>query len=70
MGKLKKRVKLKTHKGLSKVCTVRNSGSIKIGVAAANHNTAKRSAVSKRNKRKGNSMNNSDYKRVKTILGK
>lgn len=35
--------KQKTHKGLAKVCTVRNSGSIKIGVAGANHKTGKKS---------------------------
>lgn len=62
--------KLKTHKGLSKVCTVRNSGSVKIGVAGANHKTGKKQANIKRVKRKGNSIASSDLKRVKTILNK
>ncbi len=62
--------KQKTHKGLAKVCTVRNSGSIKIGVAGANHKTGKKSTQQMRKKRKGSSIANSDLKRVKTILSK
>lgn len=69
MTKLKKN-KLKTHKGISKVAKVRNSGTIKIGVSANNHNTGKQSAAKRRNKRKGNALSQSDYKRVKAILGK
>ncbi len=65
-----KKNKLKTHKGTSKVMKVRNSGTIKIGVSANNHNTGKQTSSKRRNKRKGNSLSNSDYKRVKTILGK
>lgn len=62
--------KLKTHKGLAKVCKVRKSGSIKMGVAGANHMSGKKPSSFSRAKRKGNSLNNSDYKRVKTILSK
>ena len=65
-----KKNKLKTHKGTSKVMKVRNSGTIKIGVSENNHNTGKQTYRKRRNKRKGNSLSNSDYKRVKTILGK
>ena len=46
--------KMKTHKGSSK---------------GINHNTGKNSAKRSRQKRKGNELNNSDYKRIKTLLG-
>ena len=62
--------KLKTHKGLAKVCKVRPGGTVKLGVAGTNHNTGKHTSANKRNKRKGNALSTSDYKRVKAILGK
>ena len=65
-----KKNKLKSHSGINKVMKVRKSGTIKIGVSANNHNTGKQSSSQRREKRKGNSLSNSDYKRVKSILGK
>ena len=62
--------KMKTHKATSKVCKLRPSGKIKIGVAKSNHNTGKQTAASKRTKRKGNTLSHSDYKRLKSVLGK
>lgn len=62
--------KMKTHKATSKVCKVRPGGSIKIGVAGANHMTGKKSSASKRNKRKGGTLSSSDYKRLKDVIGK
>ncbi len=60
--------KLKTHKGMSKVCKVRPGGSIKIGASGARHNTGKKSSASSRKKRKGSTLSNSDYKRIKTLI--
>ena len=44
--------KIKTHKGLSKVLNVRDSGSIKIGHPGTRHNTGKKNAASNRCGRK------------------
>ena len=61
--------KMKTHKASSKVFKKRQSGSIKITSQGINHNTGKNSAKRSRQKRKGNELNKSDYKRIKTLLG-
>ena len=68
MAKVKKN-KMKTHKGSSKVFKIRQSGSIKITSQGINHNTGKNSAKRSRQKRKGNELNKSDYKRIKTLIG-
>lgn len=62
--------KMKTHKGLSKVSKVRNSGSVKITNAGKNHKSGKKNATFNRTKRGGQAMSTGDIKRVKTILGK
>ena len=59
---------MKTHKGSAKVFKKRQSGSIKITSQGTNHNTGKNSAKRSRQKRKGNSLNNSDYKRIKDLI--
>lgn len=63
-----KKNKMKTHKGLSKVCKVRPGGSIKIGKPGTRHNTGKKNAASNRNGRTASSLSASDLKRVKDIL--
>ena len=63
-----KKNKLKSHSGIKKVMKVRKNGTIKRGVSANNHNTGKQTTSQRRTKRKGNSLSNSDYKRVKSIL--
>ena len=60
--------KQKTHKGTKKVLNVRNSGSIKIGKPGCRHNTGKKNSIVNRNSRKGSTLNNSDYKRIKSII--
>ncbi len=62
--------KLKTKKGLAKVCKVRPGGTIKIGKPGSRHNTGKKNTASNRSSRKGSLLSRSDYKRVKDILGK
>ena len=69
MKKMKtKKIKMKTHKGSAKVFKKRQSGSIKMTSQWINHNTGKNSSKRSRQKRKGNSLNNSDYKRIKDII--
>ena len=68
MAKVKKN-KMKTHKASSKVFKVRQSGSIKVTSQGINHNTGKNSAKRSRQKRKGNELHKSDYKRIKSLLG-
>lgn len=63
-----KKNKMKTHKGASKVFKKRQSGSIKMTSQGINHNTGKNSAKRSRQKRKGNSLHNSDYKRIKDLI--
>ena len=60
--------KMKTHKASSKVFKKRQSGSIKITSQGINHNTGKNSAKRSRQKRKGNELNKSDYKRIKDLI--
>lgn len=67
MNKVKKN-KMKTHKGASKVFKKRQSGSIKMTSQGINHNTGKNSAKRSRQKRKGSSLHNSDYKRIKDLI--
>lgn len=63
-----KKIKKKTHSASAKVFKKRNSGSIKISSQGTNHNTGKNSAKRSRQKRRGNSLSNSDYKRIKDII--
>ena len=60
--------KLKTHKGTKKVLNVRDGGSIKIGHPGTRHNTGKKNAASNRCGRAAAELNNSDYKRIKTLI--
>lgn len=60
--------KLKTHKGTKKVLNVRDGGSIKIGHPGTRHNTGKKNASSNREGRSASALNNSDYKRIKTLI--
>ncbi len=63
-----KKIKLKSHSGASKVFKKRQSGSIKITSQGTNHNTGKNSAKRSRQKRKGSTLHNSDYKRIKDVI--
>ena len=63
-----KKIKKKTHKGLKKVLNIRQSGSVSIKSQGTRHNTGKNSAKRSRQKRKSNSLNNSDLKRVKELI--
>ena len=60
--------KLKTHKGTKKVLNVRQSGSIKIGHPGTRHNTGKKNTDASRAGRCQSELNNSDYKRLKSII--
>ncbi len=60
--------KLKTHKGTKKVLNIRQSGSITTGHPGANHNTGKHPTSRNRKKRTGNTLSNSDLKRIKSII--
>lgn len=60
--------KMKTHKGTSKVCKVRPSGSIKIGHPGTRHNTGKKNAASNRNGRTASTLSKSDYRRIKDLI--
>ena len=69
MKKIKaKKNKMKTHKGSAKVFKKRQSGSVKMTRQGVNHNTGKNSAKRSRQKRKGSSLHNSDYKRIKDLI--
>lgn len=63
-----KKNKMKTHKGAAKVFKIRQSGSIKMTSQGINHNTGKNSAKRSRQKRKGNALHKSDYKRIKDLV--
>ena len=63
-----KKNKMKTHKGLKKVLNIRQSGSISVSSQGVRHNTGKNSTKRSRQKRKNNVLNNSDFKRVKSLV--
>ncbi len=63
-----KKNKMKTHKGLKKVLNIRQSGSVSIKSQGIRHNTGKNSAKRSRQKRKYNGIDNSDLKRVKSLV--
>ena len=63
-----KKNKMKTHKGLKKVLNIRQSGSISVSSQGVRHNTGKNSAKRSTQKRKNNVLNNSDFKRVKSLV--
>lgn len=60
--------KMKTHKGTKKVLNMRNSGTIGIGKPGARHNTGKKNSIINRSSRKGSTLSQSDYKRIKDII--
>ena len=60
--------KMKTHKGMKKVFKVRKSGSITMSHQGVLHNTAKRTSKTNRQKRNGQELNKSDYKRIKDLI--
>ena len=59
--------KIKTHKGTAKVLNKRKND-VKIGHPGTRHNTGKKNAASNRCGRSASSLNNSDYKRIKTLI--
>ena len=63
-----KKIKKKTHSGLKKALNIRQSGSISIKSQGTRHNTGKNSAKRSRQKRKNSGLNNSDLKRVKSLV--
>ncbi len=65
-----KKVKVKTHKGLSKVLKVRKGGSIKYQPANKLHQTAGRSNASRRRRHHESGLHQSDLNRVKTLINK
>lgn len=60
--------KQKTHKGIAKKVTVRNSGSTKIGHPGANHKTGKKPTSFNREHRKGSTLSSADMNRYKKAL--
>ena len=60
--------KMKTHKGTRKVLNVRDGGSITIGHPSTRHNTGKKNTAASRAGRSRAALNNSDYKRIKSII--
>ena len=60
--------KMKTHGGISKKITVRNSGSAKIGHVGANHNSGKKPTDFNRKARKGSTLSTADAKRYKGLV--
>ena len=67
MTKVKKN-KMKTHKGTKKVLNVRKSGTIAITHQGVLHNTGKRTSKTNRQKRNGQELHKSDYKRIKDLI--
>ncbi len=63
-----KKIKQKTHSGLKKALNIRQSGSISIKSQGTRHNTGKNSAKRSRQKRKNNSLNQADLKRIKDLI--
>ncbi len=63
-----KKIKKKTHSGLKKALNIRQSGTITVKSQGTRHNTGKNSAKRSRQKRKNNSLNHSDLKRVKDLI--
>ncbi len=60
--------KLKSHKGIKKVLKVRVGGTIKRKKTGTNHNTGKKGADSKRQKRKGGILSQADKRRIKSLI--
>ena len=63
-----KKIKKKTHSGLKKALNIRQSGSISVKSQGTLHNTGKNSAKRSRQKRSGNALNHSDFKRIKDLI--
>lgn len=59
--------KLKTHKGIAKVCKQRKND-FKIGTPGSRHNTGKKNATSNRKSRSGSQLSSSDYSRLKKLI--
>lgn len=60
--------KMKTHKGTKKVLKVRKGGSISIGRPGSRHNTGSKPSSANRKNRKGSTLSNADYSRLKNII--
>ena len=60
--------KKKRHKGTAKVLNVRPGGTISIGKPGSRHNTGKKNSAFNRRARKGSTLSDSDYKRIKDII--
>ncbi|EOD00917.1 50S ribosomal protein L35 [Caldisalinibacter kiritimatiensis] len=60
--------KMKTHRGAAKRFKKTGKGKIRRAKAYKNHFTGKKSAKRVRNLRKGGLVNDSDQKRIKTLL--
>ena len=65
---MSKKIKAKTHKGLSKVLKVRKGGSIKFQPANKLHQTTNRSNASRRRRHQDSGLSSSDNKRLKSII--
>ena len=63
-----KKIKAKTHKGLSKVMKIRKGGSIKFQPANKNHNLTHRSNASRRRRHQDSELQASDYRRLKSLI--
>lgn len=63
-----KKIKMKSHSGLSKVLKIRKGGSVKYQPANKLHQTRNRSNASRRNRHHEHGLANSDYKRIKSIM--
>lgn len=63
-----KKIKKKSHSGLSKVLKIRKGGSVKYQPANKLHQTRNRSNASGRNRHHEHELSNSDYKRIKSIM--
>lgn len=60
--------KIKSHKGTKKVLKIRKGGSISIGCAGSRHNTGSKPRKANRKNRKGSTLSNADYNRLKNII--
>ncbi|MBR3199221.1 MAG: 50S ribosomal protein L35 [Bacilli bacterium] len=65
---MSKKIKAKTHKGLSKVLKVRKGGSVKFQPANKNHKLTHKSNASRRRRHHESELSSADNKRLKTII--
>ena len=67
---MSKKIKAKTHKGLSKVLKVRKGGTVKFQPANKNHKLTHKSNASRRRRHHESGLSSADNKRLKTIINK